>query len=126
MNLVASVLVVVSFVVLLYCLRLVEQAREVLVVSRNSLAVLTDSALSDEAKEKALQKSAIRLFYHLAFLLVGTAIALFSPIGAVWLLSRFGLVSLNAVLEILMRWDFIVVASVVSIGAWMALSKHNP
>jgi hypothetical protein len=125
MNYAGSIAVVIMFVVLIYVLRLVRQAQEVLAISRDSMGVLRDASLDDETKEKFFQTSAIRLFRLLLLMLVGTAIALLAPIGVIWLLDRAGIVSLDAVLAILVRWDFIVAASVVSIGAYIVLERRG-
>jgi hypothetical protein len=125
MNYVGSIAVVIMFVVLIYLLRLVRQAQEVLAISRDSMGVLRDASLDDEAKERFFQTSAIRLFRLLVLMLVGTAIALLAPIGVIWLLDLAGIVSLDAVLAILVRWDFIVAATVVGIVAYVLLERRG-
>jgi hypothetical protein len=126
MNLAGAVAVVILFIILVYMVGLVRHAREVIAVSRSSMTVLSDASVDDDAKEKALQKSAIRLFSLLVLMLVGTAISLVAPIGVVWLLDLFGIVSLDAVLAILARWDFIVIASLVGVAAYVALERRRP
>jgi hypothetical protein len=126
MNLTGAVAVVILFIILIYLVGLVRHAREVIAISRSSMTVLRDASLDDDAKQKAFQKNSIRLFILLVLMLVGTAISLVAPIGVVWLFDRFGIVSLDAVLAILARWDFIVIASLVGVAAYVALERRRP
>ena len=50
-------------------------------------------------------------------LVLGSAAALGAPLALVWLLDAAGVLSLAAVLETLVEWEFLVAATVVGFAA---------
>jgi len=118
MNLIAAIFVVLLFIVLLFALGLVERARDVVAIARESARIMGDTALTDDDKEAAIQKNALRMMKLAGALLFGFAITLLAPIGLVWVVGLTGLVSLDATIGILLRWDFMVAATVVGIAAY--------
>jgi len=125
MNLLGASLVVVLFALLVHVLRLVPRAKEAIVVSRASVDVMRDSALDDDVKEKALQKGAVRLLYLSFVLLTGSTVALAAPLGVIWLLDLLGLLSLETVTATLLRWDFILFATVVGVAAYIFFERRR-
>jgi hypothetical protein len=125
MNLLGAVIVVGLFIWLLDVLKLVPLATDAIAVSRRATATMRDSALDDEAKETALQQGALRLMKLSALLLVGSVAALAAPMGAIWLLELAGLMSLQGVVAILMRWDFLLLATVVGVAAFIVLQRRK-
>ncbi|MEX0727695.1 MAG: sulfotransferase [Planctomycetaceae bacterium] len=98
---VAAGLLVICLMALLQRFELVAKSRDVVAVSRQSLAVIRDAALTDDAKQSALQHNARRLF-GLSFLItVGGAAAVAFPAGLLWLCDRGGFVG----------WDETIAAS---------------
>lgn len=125
MNVVGAVAVVGLFIWLVHVLKLVPLAADAIAVSRRSAAILRDAALDDDAKEAAMQQGAVRLMKLALLLLIGSTAALAAPIGAVWLLESVGIMSVDGVVGILMRWDFLLLASVVGVGAFVALQRRR-
>jgi hypothetical protein len=126
MSLIGSILIVVLFMVLLQVLRLVDRAREAIEVSRISMEIMRDASLGDEEKEVGIQRNALRLFRLLFILAFGFALALMAPVGIIWLLDLSGLLSLSAVLALMVRWDFILVTSVICVIYIVVVAKREP
>ena len=125
MDLLGAVVVVVLFVVLLDVLRLVEQARAAIAVSRKSMETMRSAELDDDTKERELQKGALGLFRLMLTMLISFAIALVAPMGVVWLLDRAGLMSFDGVSAMLIRWDFMLGATVLGVGLFVVLNRRG-
>jgi hypothetical protein len=125
MNVVGAFAVIGLFIWLVHVLKLVTLAADAIAVSRRSAAVMRDAALDDDAKEAALQQGAVRLMKLALLMLVGSAVALAAPMAAVWLLELAGIMSVDGVVAILLRWDVLLLATVVGIGAFVALRKRR-
>ena len=119
---VVACLLVVAFVALLHAFRLPAKAREGAAMATRSFEIVRDRAMSDEEKERVLQRHALGLF-RLAFqLTLGCAVAVFVPFAVLWVADHAGLVSLDAVLGVSFSWPFIVIAGVIALAA-MALGS---
>ncbi len=125
MNVLGAVFCVVAFALLLHVVRLVERTRDVLTVSREATRVLQDSALTDRAKEVAVQRGALQLLRLLLVLVAGTLTCLLAPLAAIWLFQSAGLVSLDGVLALLARWDFLLTGSVIGLATYVGASKWH-
>ena len=112
--------VVITFAVLIERMGLEARGREAAAETSRMLGVLRDRELDDRAKERALQRTSLRLFgLSLAIAGLGFA-ALILPLGAVWLLDRLGAASFSETLASLQRIDFLVVATLLGCGAYFA------
>jgi len=89
------------------------------------MAIVNDRKLNDHAKEKALQRSAVRLFKLLSLLLIGSAVSVLVPVAVVWLFDAIGLISLDAVLDMLQRWDFLLAATVIGFATFFTLRRFK-
>lgn len=119
MSLLLAILVVVAFAAVVQWTGLASRAAEAGRRARGSYAVVTDSSLTDEQKERRLKDEAPRLFGLLGLILGGSALALGLPLGLLWIGDRLGMVSLAAVMAILVRVDFLVAVTVVgALIAW--------
>ena len=87
------------------------------------MGTITSKELDDDAKEAALQQSAKRLFTLFFILMIGAAVALFVPIGILWVFDYFGMISLDAVIELTLSLDFIIAGTVVGIIGMVVASK---
>ena len=106
-----------GFVFFLKLLRLIENSREVLLLSRQALSIIQNTALSDDQKEAAMQSCAKRLFVLFFILAIGLVVALFVPLGILWMAGQFGLISLKDVIALALSWEFLVGSTVVLIVA---------
>jgi len=122
-SLALAVGVVLGFAWVLHLLSLPERAGEVARRSREGLAILGDPALDDDDKERGLRRLARRLFALMGILVGGSLLALALPLGAVWMLERAGVASLDAVLGVLERPDFLAATAVVGMGGWLLLGR---
>lgn len=123
MSFLLAALVVVAFALAIERLALPERARETGRRARQSLDVLRDPSLDDRQKEEALQEQARRLFGLLGILAGGSVLALGLPLAAVWLLELGGVASLEAVLGVLQRLDFLVGTAVAGVLAYLVIRK---
>lgn len=117
MNILAASFVVVCFAGIAHIIGLLHRTTEVIVVSKKSIMILRNATLDDHAKEKALQQHALKLFQLFGLLLFGSSLSLAIPFGLIWIGDFAGLISLKAVIDILMCWEFLVGVTIVGFGA---------
>lgn len=120
---IAAALAVIVFAVLLHVLGIVARTKTVVAIGRQATATMRDTSLSDRAKEEQMQRSSLQLFRLLALLVFGTLMAIAAPLGLVWLAGLAGLLSLDAVLEIFLRWDFILGSTILGVATYAASVK---
>lgn len=116
---------VLLFVVLLRVFGLVPRSREVIDVSRRSLAVIRDPALDDRAKETTLQANTVVLFRHFGVLALGGAAALLIPAAVLVAADAVGWASLDAVVDASMSPAFLVTTGVVALIALALPSRSD-
>jgi hypothetical protein len=116
MSLAGATLLVVGFILLSKAFGLIQKSTAVVDVAKLALADLRNSGLDDDAKEIALQRHAKRLFGLFLLLTLGGAAALFLPVGSVWLLEQFGLLSFNAVIDMTLSWKFLLASTLLAIA----------
>lgn len=124
MSFLLAVLVVVTFAAAIGWLDLPARAREATARTRDSLEVLRDASLDDRAKEEALQRQSLRLFRLLGVLAGGSVLALGLPLAGVWLLELGGVASLEAVLSVLERPDFLAGTTAVGFGLYLIVRRR--
>lgn len=107
MSVFLAAFVAVGFGVTIERLDLTQRAREVVTRAGECLDALRDPALDDDAKERFLQRQALRLFALVGILTGGSLLALGLPLGVVWVLDRLGAASFGEVMAVLQRVDFL-------------------
>ena len=125
MDLLGAVLVVVLFVVLLDVLKVVEQARSAISISRNSMETMRNAELDDDTKEREIQKGALGLFRLMLTMVISFGTALVAPMGVIWLLDRADFMSFEGVSAMLVRWDFMLGATVLGVGLFVVLNRRG-
>lgn len=125
MNLLGATLVVVLFAVLIQLFRFVERTRDVLAISRESVETMRSESLTEREKESLIQKNSLQLFRLLGLLLLGSAVALCLPLALVWISEFAGLFSYQGVVDMLLRWDFIIAALFIGVAAYYAMARLN-
>lgn len=104
----AAIFLAVAFVAALRVLRLPAAGKTVADISRRCLEVIRSTGMDDEAKAAALQGHAGQLFLLFGKITVGCALAVFAPLGVVWLCSLLKIVSLESVLAAAFSPGFIL------------------
>lgn len=120
MSVALAALVVVAFALALERMEIPDRAREVGDRARESLRVIRHPELDDRSKERALRRQAIRLFGLVGVLVGGSLLALGLPLLGVCLLEMAGVASFEGVLSVLGRPDFLVGATLLGTGAYLA------
>lgn len=124
-DLLGAIVVVVLFVVLLDLLKVVEQARSAIAISQKSMETMRNAELDDDTKERELQKGAIGLFRLMLTMSLSFATSLVAPMALIWLLDLAGFMSLDAVSAMLLRWDFMLGATVLGVGLFVVLNRRD-
>ncbi|HEY0946610.1 MAG TPA: sulfotransferase [Opitutaceae bacterium] len=119
-------LLVAGFAVLCKLFGLVSGTRQVVIRARQSLLVLGDATLPDEAKEKALQAHALHLFRLFGLLVVGGAAALALPLAGLWGADRYGLFSWDEVLATTLSWPFLLISAVAMAAVFGLRPRRRP
>ena len=114
---IGAVILAAGFVSLFQLLGLVEKSRDVVRVANQSLNIIRSPRLSDEEKEVRLQKNSQKLFASFFILTFGGAIAVFVPLGVLWLGDRLGWLSLASTLERTFSPTFLIASSILLIVA---------
>ena len=112
-----AIFLVIGFVFILKISRLVEKSTRVIDISKQAVAELRNSELSDDAKESAMQSHAKRLFGLFFLITLGGVAAVVLPIAVIWGLDRLELVSIDAVMQVALSWPFFVAVTVLIVVA---------
>lgn len=125
MNLFLACAVIVGFAALLERLPVQALVGDVKAEAEHAMAVLRNGSLDDESRGRNLRQSSLRLT-RLALATAGLgAVALLAPLGVVRLLEIAGLGSLDGVLEILERSDFLFAATLVGIATFFLVHRRT-
>ncbi len=119
---VAGIVAALVFAVALDRSGLAEIGADALKTSRRSAALLRDSTLSDDEKEKAMRaasSSLFRSFYSIGIRSVG---ALGFSLVALLLFHLTGLAPVGSVTSWLAQWDAIILVSVIVV-AWFVVRR---
>lgn len=108
----AAILAVALFVVAFRMAGIVGIAADVLSVSRRAAAVMTDNGLDDDAKERQIRAASKGLMLSFLQICLRTAVVLAVPTICLYAADAAGLVSLTAVSDTLLGWEFILLSTV--------------
>ena len=106
------ILCVFLFCLTFYLTKLVKTCRMVLSIAHNAVAIMSDVRLNDLDKEKAIQKSALRMTNQWFIILIKFSITCLVAACPLWLSSTLQLASINEIGEFAMRWDVIVITTI--------------
>lgn len=124
-NWVGGAFIVLVFFTLLKMLRVITVSREVISLSSSVMNTMNDKQMSDLEKEKAMQTFSIRLFRHFLVILLGSAVAIGLPVLILWGLQWMGWVSLDAIIETTLTWEFIVASCLMGVVLWVFTREKN-
>ncbi len=108
----AAILAVALFVVAFRMAGIVPIAADVVSVSRRAAAVIADSSLDDDAKERQIRAASKGLMVSFLQICLRTGVVLAVPAICLYAASLAGLIELTAVSETLLRWEFILLSTV--------------
>lgn len=123
MSLPLAILLVAAFVLLLERAGLPRHAKAAADGARDTLRVIADHSLTDDAKERRLRREALRLFGLFGRIMLGTAVAAGVPLALLWTLDLLGVASLPDTLHLLARWDFILPLALFGTLAYFAVRR---
>lgn len=117
---VASIAVVVLFILLFKLFKLVDISKNAIALAIDSVAVVQDRSLTDLEKEKTTQRNALALFKAFFSISVFAMLAVFIPLSLVFLLDSFGFISLTSVLDTLLSVSFLICSALLGgLAIWI-------
>lgn len=123
MDILGALLVIVVFAFLLHVVRLVPKTREVISIGQQAISTLQNAALSDDEKERSMQRDSLRLLRLLFVLISRSLVALLLPLALIWLSDLAGLFSFEGVLSLFMRWDFVLGSTALGVATYAVAVK---
>ena len=112
MSLLGALFLLIGFVLIIKVFNLVEKVGDVMRIAKSALADIHDPDMHDDAKGIALRKYSIRLFALFITLMLGFVLAVFVPVGLIWILSLAGLISFDNVIATAFSYEFILVSTI--------------
>lgn len=112
-----ALFLVIGFVFILKIAGLVDKSTRVIDISKQAVAELRSSELSDDDKESAMQSHAKQLAGLFVLITMGGMAAVFLPIAVIWGLDRLTIISIDAVLDLALSWTFIGATTVLIVLA---------
>ena len=113
---VASIL---AFVLVFWKAGVVPAAQKAIATASHAGKVMSSKELDDEVKEKEVQKAAIGLLGSVGSITIRSVLSLVGAAVPIYGAKAAGLVSADAVIDFLSRWDVIIIVSVVMIAGYL-------
>jgi hypothetical protein len=113
---ISATILFIGFLALLQAFGIIEKSRNVGVLSGESFNIIRVTTLSDEDKEKILQKNAKRLFRLFISLTIGGVVAIALPLAILYVADRLEWLSMVSVFSVAISSPFIVMSSIITIG----------
>lgn len=126
MEFLVSLVGVLGFALGIYLSNIVSTARGVIGQANGGLSAMLDSALSDDEKEAAVRKAGIALVLGGGSILWRLVICLAAVAAPIYLAQAVGLVSAQAVFDLMLRLDYIVGISIALIVLVWLLKRRTP
>jgi len=117
MILASAIVSVVLFIIAFRFMKVGSIAATAFATTRQATAVMTDGALGDDAKERAVRQASKRLLLLFLDISLRAALVFTVPAFALFLFDALGLVSFAVVTAFLLRWEVIAISAAAMIGA---------
>ena len=117
MLIIVYILAVIFFTAAYVYLKLFDNFRQVVIVSRSSISVLNNRQLSDEIKEAQTKKAAINLFKQSALIIIKSLVIVFITLVPFYLANILNLVEWDIIIEFSLRADVLLITFLIMIGA---------
>ncbi|MBL3702000.1 hypothetical protein GI582_04725 [Sulfitobacter sp. BDSS02] len=114
---------VVGFGLGIWKTRLVASSQGVFAAISAGIAAMFDPALSDEEKEASIRRTGLDLIKKTGGLALRLILSLLAAAVPIYLADWLGLVPLEASMDMMLSWEFIVIVSVVAIAVGSILSR---
>ncbi|MEM6903933.1 MAG: sulfotransferase, partial [Pseudomonadota bacterium] len=124
--LIVSLLAVAGFAVALWFGRILNVAQNALGEIAGGLTAITDKALDDDAKEAAVRRAGFALIKASFGILWRFALALAAAAVPIYLADALGLAIADAVFALMLRWDYILIVSVIAIILGEGIRRLKP
>lgn len=121
-----SLLALAGFGLALWWCRIVAATEHAVHLSMAGLMSMLDSELDDAAKEVAVRRAGIDLIVASLNILWRLCVALAAAAAPILVVDALGLVSRDAVLELMLRLDYIVIVSVIAMVLAVMLRRWRP
>ena len=105
------------FILGINVLGVVPRVKHVIANSREALSVVQSTQMSEDDKEAAIQKAAVRMFGAFGSILVRVAVICLVPVGFVYLCAGLGFYTTAEALQASTDVYFIIISSIVMIAA---------
>lgn len=121
-----SIASIAVFINALWVFGVVRVSSDVLVSTRETVAVMRDDTLDDAAREKAVRRASLRLLGAFMSILVRSALAFAASLLPIWLATLAGFVRTEEVFRYLARWDVILISSVIITVGYLVWIRIRP
>ncbi|CAB5122786.1 hypothetical protein D3OALGA1CA_2685 [Olavius algarvensis associated proteobacterium Delta 3] len=121
-----AILSIIVFLCAFKFLGLERLGTEILASARSAAGVVRDPNLSDETREKELQRSSIDLFKSFFSILFRGVLCLVLSFVPIWLASLTGLAKMGDVIGFLSRWDVIIIATIIIGAGYVICVRRRP
>ena len=109
-----------AFVAAFRVSRLVTQARAVVTVASQAMAVIAEKTLNDEEKQRLVQRAALHLCGQFLLITLTAIVVLAVPGVVIWVGDLIGLAPFAGVTDLLLSWELIIGATVLIVAAgWL-------
>jgi hypothetical protein len=122
-SLFGAVLLVIGVIALMKAFGLFPRALQVVRTSRSALEVMNDPECGDDRKESLLQGYSVSLLRSFVDLLMRGVGSIAIPVGLLWMLQFAGLLSLEAVWDLVRSWAFLLGGILAGLAAFWLLEK---
>lgn len=119
------VLAVTLFTIAFFLTRLPQSCSEAFSIARQSMMVMIDKKLDDDAKETVIQQAALKMLQHVGLIAVKSIVAFTATIIPIWLADVMALSSWQSSTEFALRWDVLLITLIVMTVAWVVLRHWN-
>jgi hypothetical protein len=120
-----AVAAVGTFVVAFSVLRVAHAAAGAVTMTKGAIALLSDSAMDDETRERAARRASGRLFLMAGSVALRGTLAAVIALLPVLAAERVGIVAFDDVVAFLSRWDVVLGASVLVLLGYLVEAKKS-
>jgi hypothetical protein len=122
---VICLLAILLFVITFLLLKVIPKVQAAIDEAYTGVSVLFNNTLSDDEKESAIQSAGLELFKLGVEILWRISACLAAATIPIYLIDKASYVPANSVITFMLRWDFILITTVIFICIGMLVSRYN-